>query len=249
MIFFLKILELYNLDEEEIMSNNENPIRDEIDEEQLGFECLETDIIESNTDANSITFSNIIQISNQNNLEDENDSDGQADPIDQASLDETEQELFDQNLGKPISTLNINLGTDDLPRYQCADHKLDIAVKTAIKMHPEFTKIVQTLNKSNNHFKRVCKLSKIFRNKKCRLRVQGKQRWSLVYLILESTKRALDKKAFDQSDDEKRCPINVEKIETYLQILKPLYLLNISLQSNYSTIGDVLPGKYIKSIL
>ena len=69
------------------------------------------------------------------------------------------------------------------------------------------------------------------------------------YLILESTKRALDKKAFDQSDDEKRCPINVEKIETYLQILKPLYLLNISLQSNYSTIGDVLPGKYIKSIL
>lgn len=234
---------MYDLGEENQENDeNLNLIDGEIDEEQLGFDCLETDIIESNTDANSVTFNNIIQTSNQNNLDDENDSDGQADPIVSSAFDNIEHELFDQNLGKPISKLNINLGTDDLPRYQCADHKLDIAVKTAIKMHPELTKIIQILNKSNNHFKRVCKLSKIFRKKKCRLRLQGKQRWSLVYLILESTKRAFDKEAFDQNDPQKKCPVPYEKIELYLQILKPLYLLNISLQSNHSTIGDVIPG-------
>ena len=108
-----------------------------------------------------MTFNKIIQTSNQNNLDDENDSDGQADPIVSSAFDNIEHELFDQNLGKSISKLNINLGTDDLPRYQCADHKLDIAVKTAIKMHPELTKIIQILNKSNNHFKRVCKLRKM----------------------------------------------------------------------------------------
>ena len=130
-----------------------------------------------------------------------------------------------------------------MPRYQCADHKLDIVVKTAIKNHTELTKIIQTLNRSNKHFKRVCKLSKIFRKKKCRLRLQGKKRWSLVYLILESTKRAFDRGAFIQDDPERKCPIPYEKIEMYLQILKPLYLLNISFQSNHSTIGDVIPGE------
>ena len=55
-----------------------------------------------------MTFNKIIQTSNQNNLDDENDSDGQADPIVSSAFDNIEHELFDQNLGKSISKLNIN---------------------------------------------------------------------------------------------------------------------------------------------
>ena len=151
---------------------------------------------------------------------------------------------YDPLLGNPIPNLNIRLGTDILPRYKCADHKLDLVVKKSIKKHSELSNMITKLNTSNKHFKRVCKLSKIFREKKCRLRLQGKQRWSLVYLILESTKKAHEKKAFDQEDPERCCPISLEKIELYLQILKPLYLLNISLQSNHSTIADTIPGEH-----
>ena len=227
---------MYDLEEGEELEKEDESGEDE--EERLGFAQLEADIIESNNDINKLTFANQIINSNNNNLDEAND---ENDPIDVNAF-EQDQEFYDPTFGKSVTNLIINLGTDELPRFQCADHKLDIVVKKAIKMHSELSSSLQKLNKSNAHFKRVCKLSKIFRKKKCRLRLQGKQRWSLVYLILEATKKAYDKNAFDQNDQERRCPIPYDKIELYLQILKPLYLLNISLQSNHSTIADVIPG-------
>jgi hypothetical protein len=101
----------------------------------------------------------------------------------------------------------------------------------------------------------VCKLSKIFRKNKCRLRLESKTRWSAVYLLLLSVKKAYEKNAFDNSDHEKRCPVDLELIETYISILKPIYVIifktNIRFQSSHSTIADVIPGifKIIKMIL
>ena len=95
------------------------------------------------------------------------------------------------------------------------------------------------MNKSNAHFKRVFKLSRVFRKKKCRLRLEIKTRWSTFYLLLLSTKKAYDKGAFSKGA---QCPVSLQTIETYFQILKPLYLLNVSFQSNHSTIADVIPG-------
>ena len=87
------------------------------------------------------------------------------------------------------------------------------------------------------------KLSRVFRNKKCRLRLESNSnRWSPVYLMLLSTKRGYEKKAFKQNDPELKCPVPLNTIETYLQILKPLYLLNVSWQSSHSTIADTIPG-------
>lgn len=226
---------MYDFNENEY---GEDEINEENEEEILGFSRLEHDIIESNNDINALTFTHQILNNNQNNL----NIDNEDDLVEENVLNENDEY-------NPTLKLNIKLGTDELARYQCADHKLDLVVKKAIKMHTELTNIIFKINKSNKHFKRCCKLSKIFREKKCRLRIQGKQRWSLVYLILESTKKAYDKNAFDQNDQERCCPVSIEKIELYLQILKPLYLLNIVLQSNHSTIADVIPGKKNKKIV
>ena len=60
--------------------------------------------------------------------------------------------------------------------------------------------------------------------------------------MLESVKRAYDKGCFDQNDPEKICPVELETIELYLQLLRPAYVLSICLQSSKSTIANVIPG-------
>ena len=39
-----------------------------------------------------------------------------------------------------------------------------------------------------------------------------------------------------------QCPVAIEDIEEYIQILMPAYQLNLGLQGSNSSIGDVLPG-------
>ena len=86
-------------------------------------------------------------------------------------------------------------------------------------------------------------LSRVFRKKKCRLRLENLTRWSSSYLLLESVKKAYDANDFSEIEFEKRCPIELNTVEIYLQILKPVYLLSISFQNNHSYIADTLPCK------
>ena len=55
--------------------------------------------------------------------------------------------------------------------------------------------------------------------------------------MLESVKRAYDKNAFN---DEIVCPVDLNSIEIYLQILNPAYRISLGFQKNSSTIVDVL---------
>ena len=71
--------------------------------------------------------------------------------------------------------LKINLRSDELPRYECANHKLDLAAKRAVKEHPELVEICSKLHNSNKHFRKVVKLSKIFRKKNVDLELRVKQ--------------------------------------------------------------------------
>ena len=228
-------------DYEEIEESNENSESNETqnsdqfedEEEIIESEDLEEDIREVISDESQTQYSNVVQTT--------------TNPVSDADSDEEEinfnfQEEYDLQTNQIIKDLNINLGSSDLPRYQCANHKLDIVGRKAVKLHRELREIARKLNRSNARCRRVIKLSRVFRQKKCRLRLESKTRWSPFYLLLLSTKKAYDKGAFDQSDPEKSCPVSLETIETYLQILKPLYLLNVSFQSDHSTIADVIPG-------
>ena len=74
-----------------------------------------------------------------------------------------------------IENLTINLGTNDLPRFSCANHELNLGVRKAIKNHKPLSILLIKINKANAHFKSVCKLN-IFRKKKARLRLVNKTR-------------------------------------------------------------------------
>lgn len=70
--------------------------------------------------------------------------------------------------------------------FRCANHKMNIAIREAIKMHQPILDQLKKLNKSNSHVRRSIELNSIFKNNKCRLRLENNTRWSLAYLLLES---------------------------------------------------------------
>ena len=57
--------------------------------------------------------------------------------------------------------------------------------------------------------------------------------------MIESVKRAFDKGAFE---NENKCLIDLETIETYHQILAPAYRVSLGFQKNSSSIADVIPN-------
>ena len=57
--------------------------------------------------------------------------------------------------------------------------------------------------------------------------------------MLESVKRAYDKKAFNE---DLPCPINIETVEIYLQILTSAYKVSLGFQKNSSSISDLIPS-------
>jgi hypothetical protein len=148
---------------------------------------------------------------------------------------------YDLTKGKPITDLNIKLGSSDLPRFSCACHKLNLSIRHAITKHKYFINIIKKINTSNKKIRRVIKLSKVFNDKRCRLRLDGLTRWSATFLMLESVLRAINKGAFDKT---LKCPVKRKTLEIYHQILKPAYELSISFQSSNSSICDVIPGLY-----
>ena len=142
--------------------------------------------------------------------------------------------------GSLIKDLRIKLSSNYLPRFSCACHKINIAVRKAISSHPSLCKILRDLNIKNKKIRRSLKLSKVFRKKKSKLRLENLTRWSSAYLMLESVRKAILKKAFDQTDENLKCPVSLKTIETYLQILRPAYQMTINFQSNSSSIADLL---------
>ena len=80
----------------------------------------------------------------------------------------------------------------------------------------------------------------MFRNLKCRPRIYQKTRWCGAILLLFSTKRAYDKGAFSD-ENALVCPIQLDEIETYIEILLPAYFATLGWEKNHSSIADVIP--------
>ncbi len=227
------IVTIFNEAPMEARSTNETdpknciPIMDDVDKE---IEEIRRDI-ESLKIKKRVTF-------NSSKIEHESSSSQAAFAITPATTQS--QNNFDETYRKntkPIESLEINFGTSDLPLFNCACHKLNIAIRKAISRHSFIKDMIKTLNSSNVETKRAISLNKIFADKKCRLRIENLTRWSSTYLMLEAVKRAYDRGAFDEA---KPCPIEKDVVEVYLQILAPAYLVSIGFQSKHSSISDVL---------
>ena len=46
------------------------------------------------------------------------------------------------------------MGSDEIPRFSCANHKLNLSVCGAISIHEEFTETLKSLKKFNSHIRR-----------------------------------------------------------------------------------------------
>ena len=136
-----------------------------------------------------------------------------------------------------LRDLTIKLGTIELPRFSCAAHKMNIAVRKAILSHKPLSKMLRKLSKFAASVKHSINLSKIHLSNKCCLRCENATRWSSSFLMLWSYIKAYNSSAFDVES----CPYTLEKIELYFQILKPVYRFNLFVQKTNSTICEVLP--------
>ena len=163
-------------------------------------------------------------------------------PVAKKNLEEINYDFdihYDLNKGTPIKNLSINIGESDLPRFSCACHKVNLAVRHSISRHSELCSILKKLNSTNAHIRRSIKLTQTFKEKKCKLRLENLTRWSSAYLLLESVKKAYDRNLFNE---ELKCPVDLKTIEMYLFILLPVYQFSIGLQHMNSSISDVLLG-------
>jgi hypothetical protein len=178
-------------------------------------------------------------IDSVNNTEFRNSISYSKDPI--IDLNQSSNTNFDFSSmyeSMPITDFKINLGTSDLPLFNCANHKLNLATRAAISIHRPLVKILKDLNKINSSIRRSVQLNRAFKEQKCRVRLENLTRWSSSYLMLLSVKKAYDKGLFESFG----CPVSLQDIEKYLQILKPVYILSQQYQYNHSSIADVIPS-------
>ena len=93
----------------------------------------------------------------------------------------------------PVTYLSMTIGSNAIPRFNCACHKLNLAIRWAINNHNETKSMLNDISSANSSVLRIIRVSHTFRLKKCRLRTQNLTRWSSAYLMLESVKRAFDR--------------------------------------------------------
>ena len=105
--------------------------------------------------------------------------------------------------------------------------------------HEVICNLMRKLNKCASNIRRTIEKSKLFRLKKSRLRLENLTRWGTAFIQLVSFLRAILNGCFDEPND--KCPVDQIILETYIKVLKPVYLLNIGLQNNCETIANVIP--------
>jgi len=87
--------------------------------------------------------------------------------------------------------------------------------------------LYKTLSASNTSIRASIKENKVFKNLKCRPCIYQKTRWLGGQNLFYCAKRAYEKGAFD---DDIKCPVELEVIEIYLQVLLPAYHMNLHLE-------------------
>ena len=178
---------------------------------------------------NEIVFQNKIEIANKTKTQNEFTE----------NFNDTDEYSFKSRDSEPLKCFKINLGTAECPRFSCACHKCNIAVRMAIKKCPSLTRVLAKLSKYAGAVKNSINLYKLHISKKARLRIENDTRWASSFLLLEAFQRAYIRNAFPA---EKPCPVPLKTIEMYMQILMPAFKFSLLMQRTTSTIADVVPN-------
>ncbi|RNA28431.1 hypothetical protein BpHYR1_011081 [Brachionus plicatilis] len=144
-------------------------------------------------------------------------------------------EEYDLTKGEPLSEKEVELGVNKVPRFSCACHKANLAVRHAISMH-KIGDDLKKLNLVNSHIRKSIQLNKTFNKSKARLRLENATRWSSAFLM------AYDKELFNEENEDLTCPLSLKEVETYLQILRPAYRFSLTFQNSFSSISHLIPS-------
>ena len=90
-----------------------------------------------------------------------------------------------------ICDIKLNIGTKIVPRYSCANHKLNLAIKKSIIENPIVEKLFKELSKFASKSKKKLEISRLMRNKKSKLRTDNKIRWGSGFLMLSTFIKAI----------------------------------------------------------
>lgn len=174
---------MLNLDE----VDNESSLTIDLEEEELEdlFDNDESvhDIEEVNVELNEIskdlTSNNLIT----NKLASSN-TNAQSDLNDLFLYEEALEYIF--TIGDLIDTLLLEISSSILPHYCCSAHKMNIAVRRAIKSNLYLVEILKKLSKFAAKTKRSINIAKIYIEKKSKLRIENPTRWSSSFLMIET---------------------------------------------------------------
>ena len=134
--------------------------------------------------------------------------------------------------------MNLKVGDFQIKRNSCADHKINVGVRSAIKQSNEISQMLMNLSKFAGISHSSVHLSYLHRINKCKLRRENIMRWNGSNLMLQSFIKAYKAGVFNA---DYQCPYPLQELEAYCQVLKPVYLFSIYMQHTNSTIGEVLP--------
>lgn len=161
----------------------------------------------------------------------------------------TERQTYMQNIDfneaieyrdqmEPIQRLEFEIGQMNIPRFSCAAHKMNIAVRMSIRRHNEILNMLTTLSKFAGKSHRSCQLARVFEEARCRLKTMNYTRWSSAYLMMLSFLKAHTRACFS---DELPFPVSHAELEIYIQILLPIHKFSLTVQRSDCSIGHLLP--------
>ena len=129
-----------------------------------------------------------------------------------------------------------------MPRISCGNHKINLAVKSAIKRHETMRIQIRKLNIWVTKIRKSVELTKVFANSRCRLRLDNETRWGSSFLMLEQIVKADKRGLLNEILVEYPCPVPLAVIKNYLAILKHAYFFNVGLKRQSATIAEIIPS-------
>ena len=152
-------------------------------------------------------------------------------------LDESNEYMECEDASSPIKESHMDVGSSRVPRFSCACHKSNLAVRKAIKSSEKFSKNLAWLaafSVSNlRGFFHSSRQTQCFRCENC-------TRWSSSFIMLFHVHKAYRTGCFQ--GEMAKCPVSAHTVEFYLQILWPAYKFALGLQRSQSNISDVVPS-------
>jgi len=171
---------IIDLEDEDQSDEDQN---DEEFEPEPNMNQNESEVIDIISDLNEIRL-NPVYANDDENFQDENSGSW-------IITDDNEYDFRDEN--KKFKELSITFGESEgqkIPRFQCACHKCNLAVRKAIKSCPKMASDLVSLTKFTKNVRKSNKKSNPLKIKKCRLRCENKTRWGSSFLNLLSVYKA-----------------------------------------------------------